>query len=254
MKKKPLIVANWKMNKTVAEGEDFICRFLPLISGVDDIEVVVAPPFTHIYHLARCLEGSGVKLSAQDVFYEEKGAYTGEISPRMLAALGCSYVIIGHSERRRYFGETGETVNKKVKAALSFSLTPIICIGETLEQREREMTMEVVGGGLQAALGGISVKAVVDVVIAYEPIWAIGTGQNATPEQANEVHEFIRKRLMEGLGEETGGFIRIIYGGSVNAANVSGLLKEKEIDGALVGGASLKPDSFATVVRLSRKG
>jgi triosephosphate isomerase len=254
MKRKPLIVANWKMNKTVAEGEDFISRFLPLISGVDDIEVVVAPPFTHIYHLARYLEGSSVKLSAQDVFYEEKGAYTGEISPRMLAALGCSYVIIGHSERRRYFGETGEIVNKKMKAALSFSLVPIVCIGETLEEREKEMTMEVVGDGLQAALAGIEIKAAVDVVIAYEPIWAIGTGQNATPEQANEVHEFIRKRLVEGLGEEAGRSVRIIYGGSVNAANVSQLMKEKEIDGALVGGASLKPDSFATVVRLSRKG
>lgn len=254
MMRKPLIVANWKMNKTVAEAESFIAQFLSLLpSELKDIEVAIAPPFTALHPLAKRLEGSGIKLAAQNVFYEEKGAFTGEISPKMLAELGCSYVIVGHSERRRYFGETDEMVNRKVRAALSCSLTPIICIGETLEERENEKTMEVVGSGLLEALKGVELEDPLSVVIAYEPIWAIGTGHTATPDQANEVHEFIRKKLMEGFGEKIGEGIRIIYGGSVNAVNVSNLFKEKEIDGALVGGASLKPDSFATIIRLSPK-
>jgi len=254
MMRKPLIVANWKMNKTVAEAESFIAQFLSLLpSELKDIEVAIAPPFTALHPLAKRLEGSGIKLAAQNVFYEEKGAFTGEISPKMLAELGCSYVIVGHSERRRYFGETDEMVNRKVRAALSCSLTPIICIGETLEERENEKTMEVVGSGLSEALKGVELEDPLSVVIAYEPIWAIGTGHTATPDQANEVHEFIRKKLMEGFGEKIGEGIRIIYGGSVNAVNVSNLFKEKEIDGALVGGASLKPDSFATIIRLSPK-
>ena len=254
MMRKPLIVANWKMNKTVAEAESFIAQFLSLLpSELKDIEVAIAPPFTALHPLAKRLEGSGIKLAAQNVFYEEKGAFTGEISPKMLAELGCSYVIVGHSERRRYFGETDEMVNRKVRAALSCSLTPIICIGETLEERENERTMEVVGSGLLEALKGVELEDPLSVVIAYEPIWAIGTGHTATPDQANEVHEFIRKKLMEGFGEKIGEGIRIIYGGSVNAVNVSNLFKEKEIDGALVGGASLKPDSFATIIRLSPK-
>ncbi|MCD6452544.1 MAG: triose-phosphate isomerase [Acidobacteria bacterium] len=252
--RKPLIVANWKMNKTVAEAESFIAQFLSLLpSELKDIEVAIAPPFTALHPLAKRLEGSGIKLAAQNVFYEEKGAFTGEISPKMLAELGCSYVIVGHSERRRYFGETDEMVNRKVRAALSCSLTPIICIGETLEERENEKTMEVVGSGLSEALKGVELEDPLSVVIAYEPIWAIGTGHTATPDQANEVHEFIRKKLMEGFGEKIGEGIRIIYGGSVNAVNVSNLFKEREIDGALVGGASLKPDSFATIIRLSPK-
>ena len=254
MMRKPLIVANWKMNKTVAEAESFIAQFLSLLpSELKDIEVAIAPPFTALHPLAKRLEGSGIKLAAQNVFYEEKGAFTGEISPKMLAELGCSYVIVGHSERRRYFGETDEMVNRKVRAALSCSLTPIICIGETLEERENEKTMEVVGSGLSEALKGVELEDPLSVVIAYEPIWAIGTGHTATPDQANEVHEFIRKKLMEGFGEKIGEGIRIIYGGSVNAVNVSNLFKEREIDGALVGGASLKPDSFATIIRLSPK-
>ena len=249
MARLPFIAGNWKMNKTAGEAVELVRQLKATLSGVKEVEVAVAPPFTALQAVQKELEGSSIRLAAQNLFWEEKGAYTGEISPLMLKELGCRYVIIGHSERRQLFGETDETVNKRMKAALHQGLDPIFCIGETLKEREEERAFAVIGDQLQGGLRGITEEEMDRVVIAYEPVWAIGTGKTATPQQAEEVHEFIRQRLSDLYSNGIAEKIRIQYGGSVTPDNVKGLMSQKDIDGALVGGASLKPDTFSKIVR-----
>jgi len=213
---------------------------------------VICPPFTNLTEVAKIVQGTNIGLSAQNIYWEDSGAYTGEISSPMLKELGCQYVIIGHSERRAYFGETNETVNKKIKAALAHNLTPIVCVGEVLEQRENGKTFDVVKDHVFRALEGILEADAKKIIIAYEPVWAIGTGKTATPEQAQEVHAFIRGLLKELYNEEVASAIRIQYGGSVKPDNAKDLLAKEDIDGALVGGASLKIDSFVKIIQEGR--
>jgi len=245
----PFIAGNWKMNKTAAEAVDLVRQIRASLSGVAGVEVAVAPPHTALYAVQKELEGSSIVLAAQNLFWEEKGAYTGEISPRMLKELGCRYVIIGHSERRQLFGETDETVNKKMRAALNQGLNPIFCIGETLKEKEEEKAFDVIGTQLRKGLQGVTEKEMEKVVIAYEPVWAIGTGKTATPQQAGDVHHFIRLRLETLYTPGIADGVRIQYGGSVTPENVKGLLSQRDIDGALVGGASLKAETFSKIVR-----
>ena len=246
--RKPIIAANWKLNKTVAETGEFLDAFLPEVEGIDDVEIVIAPPYTALLSATGKLSGTNVTLAAQNVFYEENGAYTGEIAPGMIKDLGCAYAIVGHSERRQYFGETDETVNKRIKAALGHGLKVIFCIGETLDQREAGKTNDVLKGQLD---GGLKDIAIDDIVVAYEPVWAIGTGVTATTEQAQETHAFIRGELKTKYGDKAEG-VRILYGGSVKPENVDDIMACPDVDGALVGGASLKPDSFAKLVKFRR--
>ena len=246
--RKPIMAGNWKMNKTSTEARDLASKLLPLVAGVKDREIVLAPPFTALNAVADAIKGTNVALSAQNLFWEDKGAFTGEISAEMLLDLGCKYVIIGHSERRQYFGETDDTVNKKVKQALKKGLLPIICVGETLAEREAGKLTEIIGRQVTGGLKDISAEDMKKAVIAYEPVWAIGTGKTATPEQANEVHALIREKVKSLYTADIAGGLRIQYGGSVTPENVSSLMAKPDIDGALVGGASLKPESFAALV------
>lgn len=240
----PIIAGNWKMNNTIDEARGLVSGLIPFI-GENHVDVVLAPSFTALYVVSEMLSGSNIKLAAQDIFWEDRGAYTGEVSPIMLKDIGCSYVIIGHSERRQHFGEDDNSVNRKIKAALRHGLIPIVCIGETLKEREEGKTLNVIEQELTAGLTGISGD---DIVIAYEPIWAIGTGKTATQEQANEMHIFIRKWLRDNYGEDYSRKIRIQYGGSVTPENIDSLMAQPEIDGVLVGGASLKVESFVRIV------
>ena len=246
--RRPVIAGNWKMFKTAQEARDLVTTLIPLVENNTEVDVVVAPVFTVLGAVKPILEGTTVKLAAQDCCWEEEGAFTGEISPKFLVDAGCTHVIIGHSERRQYFFETNETVNKKLKAALSARLTPLFCLGETLEQRENGSTFDIIRQQLSEGLTGITGDAIGAVVIAYEPVWAIGTGKTASDEQAQEVHFFIRKYLSDTYGKDIADSIRILYGGSVKPDNVRGLMSQPDIDGALVGGASLKADSFAAIV------
>ncbi len=246
--RKPFISANWKMNKTIEETGEFINSFLPMVKGITDVDILIAPPLTSLQAATGLLKSTNVKLGAQNVFYEEKGAFTGEISPGMLLSAGCSYVIIGHSERRQYFMETDEIVNKKIRTARKNGLEVILCIGESLKEREENKTFEVLERQLSGSLKDISLEG---ITIAYEPIWAIGTGKTATKEQANEAHAHIRGWLNKN--REGADNTRILYGGSVTPENIKSLMAEPEVDGALVGGASLKPDSFAGIVKGARK-
>lgn len=241
--RRPYIAANWKMNKTIAESGAFMQAFLPLVSKVNDVDILIAPPFPSLSRASELLKGSAVKLAGQNLHFEEKGAFTGEVSADMLLDAGCSSVIIGHSERRQYFGDTNETVNRKIRMARQKGLEVILCIGESLSEREENRTFEVLEGQLTGSLLDVSLDG---LTIAYEPVWAIGTGKTATPQQANEVHTFIRKWLR---GSRDGADdLRIQYGGSVTPDNIESLMSEPEVDGALVGGASLKPESFAKIV------
>jgi triosephosphate isomerase (TIM) len=245
----PFIAGNWKMNKTVGEALDLIRQLKASLSNIEGVEVAVAPPFTVLYAISQELKRSFIRLAAQNLFYEEKGAFTGEISPLMIKEIGCQYVIIGHSERRQFFGETDETVNRRIKAALGQGVKPIFCMGETLKEREEGKAFSVIEKQVEGGLRGIGEEEVKDIVIAYEPIWAIGTGKTATPEQAEEVHRFIRKRLERFYSREMAEGIRIQYGGSVTPENIKGLMSQENIDGALVGGASLKSETFSKIVR-----
>ena len=233
-----IIAGNWKMNMTKAEAKAFMLEFLPLV-GDAKCEIVLCVPFTDIHRVYKLALDSNVKVGAQNVAWADKGAFTGEISAEMLKEVGAEYVIIGHSERRAYFGETDETVNMRLKQALKCGLKPIVCVGETLEQREAGKTEEVLKTQLQKGLDGITEE----VIIAYEPVWAIGTGRTATPEMANETIGFIRKIAKDLVGD-----VSILYGGSMNAANAQNLLDMPEIDGGLIGGASLKPNDFTTLI------
>ena len=246
--RRPIIAGNWKMNKTSTEARDLASKLIPLVSSVKDRDIVLAPPFTSIPAVAETIKGTNLSLSAQDLFWEEKGAFTGEISAEMLLDLGCKYVIIGHSERRQFFGETEETVNKKVRQALNKGLLPIVCVGELLSEREAGKANEVIERQVVGALKGVSAAEMQKIVIAYEPVWAIGTGKTATPDQANEIHAFIRQKIKSMYNGDVAGSLRIQYGGSVTPENVSTLMAKPDIDGALVGGASLKPESFAALV------
>lgn len=248
MTRHPFIAGNWKMYKTVSEAVDLVENLLPCLPDPDKLEVAVAPPFTALYPVATHIKNTALKLAAQDTFWEKEGAYTGEISPLMLKDIGCEYVIIGHSERRQYFGETNQTVAKKIKAALTFELKPILCVGESLAQRQEGQTFEVVKTQLLEGLEGISKQEIKRLTIAYEPVWAIGTGKTASPAQAQEVHAYLRKVLTEKWGKSIAEGIRILYGGSVKPENIKMLMEKEDIDGALVGGASLKVESFAKII------
>ena len=252
MMRTPLIAGNWKMYHTAATAVALVKGLQKLLRKSDNVEVVVCPPFTSLPAVARALANSRIGVGAQNMHWEKEGAYTGEISAEMLTELGCRYVVLGHSERRQNFRETDLDVNRKVKAAIKHRLTPILCIGETLAEREEGLTLQVVGGQLKGGLTGVSAQAGERVAVAYEPVWAIGTGRTATPEQAEEVHAFIRKRLTEHWGEPAAAKIRILYGGSVKPDNIDALMAEPEIDGALVGGASLKTDTFARIVQFQK--
>ena len=249
MARLPFIAGNWKMNKTVGEALDLIRELKTAVSGVKGVEVAVAPPFTALYAVHKELEGSPIRLAAQNLYWEEKGAFTGEVSPLMLKEVGCQCVIIGHSERRQFFGESDETVNRRIKAALAQGLKVIFCIGETLKEREEAKTFAVIERQVSGGLKGLGDKELKNMTIAYEPVWAIGTGKTATPEQAEEVHRFIREKVEKLYSREVSEEIRIQYGGSVTPENIKGLMNQPNIDGALVGGASLKVESFSKIVR-----
>jgi triosephosphate isomerase len=247
----PVIAGNWKLFKTIAEATGMVNELKPLVAGTAGVEIVVAPVFTALSRVAEALSGSNVRLAAQDCYWEEEGAFTGEVAPKLLADAGCSHVIIGHSERRQYFGETDETVNKKAKAALAAGLTAIVCVGETLAEREAGNAFAVIEEQLKGGLAGFSADMLAKTIIAYEPVWAIGTGKTASDAQAQEVHAFIRSLLAKLFGQAAAEAIRILYGGSVKPDNVKGLMSQADIDGALVGGASLKADTFAAVANFA---
>ena len=247
--RKPMIAGNWKMHKTVDEAVSLAKEIRDGVGDIDHVEVVLCPPFTALGAVARAISGSNLSLGAQNMYWEEEGAYTGEISPRFLVDLGCGWVIIGHSERRKYFGELDEYVNRKTKAALKSGLKPIVCVGETLEEREKGVTEKVVETQVTGALTGLSPHDLEKLVIAYEPVWAIGTGRTASPSTANEVHTYIRQLITVLFNESTASEMRILYGGSVTPENISELISMAEIDGALVGGASLRASSFVDIAR-----
>lgn len=243
----PVIAGNWKLFKTIGESVSMVDALKPLVAHSTGVEIVVAPVFTALSRVAEALVGSNVRLAAQDCFWEEEGAFTGEVAPKLLKDVGCGYVIIGHSERRQYFGETDETVNKKTGAAIAAGLCAIVCVGETLAERESEHTFTVIEKQVRGGLAGLAPEAFTHVVIAYEPVWAIGTGKTASEAQAQEVHAFIRQLIAQLFGQAVADAVRILYGGSVKPENVKGLMGQPDIDGALVGGASLKAESFAAV-------
>jgi triosephosphate isomerase len=248
----PFVAGNWKMFKTVAETVRYVKEFRNLVKDIADVEIVIAPPFTALHAAAEAARNSNVGIAAQDVHWEREGPFTGAISAPMIAESGAGYVIIGHSERRTLFGETDASVNRKIAAAFAGGLTPIVCIGETLDQRERNETFAVLDRQIRDGLDGVTSDRVVQLVIAYEPVWAIGTGRNATPAQAAEAHSHIRKRLQQWFGTGPSELCRIVYGGSVKPENVRDLASQPDVDGALVGGASLDVRAFFDIVSRSR--
>ena len=248
----PLIAGNWKMYKTVAETVKYVKEFRAMVKDISGVEIVIAPPFTALHAAGEAARNSNVGVAAQNLYWEREGAFTGEISATMIAEAGAQYVIIGHSERRTLFGETDASVNRKVAAAFAGGLTPIVCIGETLDQRERNDTFAVLDRQIKEGLEGITSAQVVHLVIAYEPVWAIGTGRNATPAQAAEAHGHIRKRLQNWFGADGAELCHVIYGGSVKPENIGDLVSLPDVDGALVGGASLDVKAFYDIVSRSR--
>src|SRR4030095_5954286 len=248
----PFIAGNWKMYKTVAEAVKYVKEFRGLVKDFTDVEIVLAPPFTALHAAAEAARNSNVGIAGQDVHWEREGAFTGEISAAWTCETGAEYVIIGHSERRTLFGETDPTVNRKLGAAFAGGLTPIVCIGETLDQRERNETFTVLDRQIRDGLDGVTSEQLVQLVIAYEPVWAIGTGRNATPAQAAEAHGHIRSRVRQWFGAEAAGLCHVIYGGSVKPENIRDLVSQPDVDGALVGGASLDVREFADIVSRSR--
>jgi len=249
--RRPLIAGNWKMYKTSIEAVEFARQFTPGLEGVDDRDIMIAPAFTALEATAAALKGTPVALGAQDLFWETEGAYTGQVSPRMLVSCGCRYVIIGHSERRQYFGETDASVHRKIQAALQAGLIPVMCVGETEKEREAGQTFSILDKQVKNGLENFVAADLGSLVIAYEPVWAIGTGKTATADQAQEAHQFIRSLVRRLLGTELADALRILYGGSVKPDNISELMAMADIDGALVGGASLKPDSFSKIVKFN---
>jgi triosephosphate isomerase len=254
MASRPLIVANWKLHKTIPDAVRFATDLVKAFEGKTDADIVLSPPYTALRSVKEALKGTAIAVSAQNLFWEDEGAYTGEVSAPLLIDAGCSYVILGHSERRQYFGETDEQIYKKLKAALSHNLIPILCVGETLREREATQTFTVIQTQLERSLLQFPKGIAQRVVISYEPVWAIGTKHNASAAQAGEVHHFIRKLLKERAGIKADDEIRILYGGSVTPASAKALLIERMIDGFLIGSASLEPDSFIKIVRLACEG
>jgi len=248
--RKPFIAGNWKLNKTPNETIALLEELKPLIAGVEDVDVAVMPPYTSINVATFLLKNSNIKVGSQNMYHETKGAYTGEVSAAMIRELGCEYVIIGHSERRTIFGETDEVINKKIIAAIAEDLTPIFCVGETLEEREAGNLESVISTQIKDGLSGIA--DIKGLVIAYEPVWAIGTGKTATPEQANEVHIYIRSLIKELYGEEKAEATRIQYGGSMKPANAKELMAQPDIDGGLIGGAALVAEDFAAIIKFNK--
>ncbi len=245
----PLIAGNWKMYKTVAEAVELADALVAGISSVDDREVLICPSATALHAVKSRLEGSPIQLGAQNMYSAREGAFTGETSPLMLQDLGCTYVLLGHSERRHVFGETDAGINEKVKAALEYGLRPVLCVGETKPQRDAGMAEETTLGQLTAGLSGVAAEQMANVVIAYEPVWAIGTGDTATPEDAQTMHEAIRQSLADTFGADVADTTRVLYGGSVKADNVDSIMQKPDVDGVLVGGASLKADSFGRIIQ-----
>jgi triosephosphate isomerase len=247
--RKTVIAGNWKLNNTSKEAIELVTLLKRDLTDISEVDIIVCPVFTVLADVRDVLNETNIKIGAQNLFWEDKGAFTGEISAPLIKDAGAEYVIIGHSERRQYFGETNATVNKKIKAALAHGLTPIVCVGENLDQRETDKTFDVIQTQCKESLEGFSAEEMKKMIIAYEPIWAIGTGKTATPEQAQEVHQFIRKLLAEMHSQELADAITIQYGGSVKPDNIKALIGQADIDGALVGGASLKRDSFVAIVK-----
>ena len=247
--RKPIVAGNWKMNKTSDESEALARGVVEALGSVDGVDVVVCPTFTSLERVASVVKGTPVGLGAQNVYWEAEGAFTGEISTAMLLTCGCTHVILGHSERRQFFDETDATVNRRVKAALEAALSPIVCVGETLEERESDVTDDVIRTQVTGSLEGLSPEDVAKLVLAYEPVWAIGTGLTASPEQAEAVHALIRKVLADGFGKDVSEAVRIQYGGSVKPENAAVLFSQLNIDGGLIGGAALDAESFAAVVK-----
>jgi triosephosphate isomerase len=250
--RRPFLAGNWKMHKTVADAVKYVQELSALVRDVDDVDVVAAPTFTSLHAAAGAARGSRVRIAAQDLHWEREGAFTGEVSGAMIRDAGAEFAIIGHSERRTLFGETDVAVNRKAVAAFAAGLIPIVCIGETLDQRERNETFDVLDRQITQGLDGFGTDRVIQIVIAYEPVWAIGTGRNATPAQASEAHGHIRGRLRQWFGSEAADACRVIYGGSVKAENAADIVGRPDVDGALVGGASLDPRGFAEIVTRSR--
>jgi triosephosphate isomerase len=246
--RRPVIAGNWKMYKTVKEALDFIEAFKPQVKNATHCEIVIAPPFTALSGAVKAAQGSNIGISAQDLFWEKEGAFTGQISASMVAEVGCRYTIVGHSERRQYFGESDETVSKKIRAALKEDLVPIVCVGETLAEREGGHTQRVIETQCHQGFTGLTGQDFSHIILAYEPVWAIGTGRTATPELAEEVHLFIRDMIQRAFGEKVAQSLRILYGGSVKPENIRALMAQGDIDGALVGGASLQADLFTRIV------
>ena len=249
--RKKVIAGNWKMNKLPNEAINFIDKLTPLVKDTEN-EVILCVPYTDLFYALLTAQGTNIKIAAQNMHFEEKGAYTGEVSASMLKSIGVEYVIIGHSERRQYFNETDETVNKKVKAAFEHDLKPIVCVGETLEQREEGKAEEIITTQTQKALDGLAHEQIQNTIIAYEPIWAIGTGKTATSEDANNAIKSIRDKICQIYGQNVGKSIIIQYGGSVKSANCKELFTTSDIDGGLVGGASLEPEEFAKIVNYDK--
>lgn len=250
----PLIAGNWKLFKTVQQAVVYAKEFRSMVKDIDDVQVVLAPPFTAVHAVAEAVRNSIVAVAGQDVFWEKEGAWTGEVSAPMLREAGAEYAIIGHSERRQHFGETDATVNRKVNAALANDLVPIVCIGETLEEREQKMTFDVLDRQIRQGLDGVGGEQVAELVLAYEPVWAIGTGRNATTEQAQEAHAHIRGRLRAWFGGDAAEGCHVLYGGSAKPENIAGLIAQPDVDGALVGGASLDVRAFHDMVVKCRPG
>jgi triosephosphate isomerase len=251
--RKPVIAGNWKMYKTVSESVETALALKPLVANANHCEIVIAPVFTSLKTVADRLEGSNIHIAAQNCSTEvEHGAHTGEVAADMLTDVGCAYVIVGHSERRQHYFETDTMVSRKAQAALASDLTVIMCVGETLAQRDQGNAERVVSGQLSGGLSGLTASDLARIIIAYEPVWAIGTGRTATPEQAQEMHAFIRRVFAEKYSDEVASAVRVLYGGSVKPDNIAGLMRQTDIDGALVGGASLKADVFAQIVHYNR--
>lgn len=236
------------MYKTIKDGQELAVALKRELYKIENVDIVICPAYTLLAYLADDLEDSNIVIGAQDIYWQEEGAFTGEVSAAMLKDAGCDYVIVGHSERRQFFGDTNETVNKKINACLKHGLTPIICVGENLQERESGDTFKIIQNHIQGSLAGISAEDIIKTVIAYEPVWAIGTGKTATADQAQEVHKYIRDLLRKMYGEEVASSIRIQYGGSVKPENITELISKPDVDGALVGGASLKSESFSAIV------
>lgn len=247
--RKTIIAGNWKMYKTIKEAIELANGLKRELFKLENIEIVICPPYTALSEVSEVVLETNIQLGAQDLYWQEEGAFTGEVSGKMLRDAGCQFVIIGHSERRQFFNETNDGVNKKIKSALKYSLTPIVCVGETLAEREKDLTFKVLDDHLKNGLKDISEEEITKLVIAYEPVWAIGTGKTATPEQAQEAQKYIRDLLSKMYNKDVTGRVRIQYGGSVKPDNITELMRQPDIDGALVGGASLTVESFTTIVK-----